>query len=781
MPISKLPLDTIRLLGSSVAISTSSALVKELLDNALDAGATIVEVLISANTVDKIQVRDNGTGISLDDIDNLGKRAHTSKLRRIEDLDGSFKTLGFRGEALAGTNGVAKEGVWITTRTEDESVAMRLKLKKGVGGAEERKPVSAPVGTTVTVEGLFGGIPVRKKQAEKERRKSLARIRDLMLAYVLARPHLKLTLKVAGEPSLGWRHSPAAEGTARDVVLQLLGKNLAAQCTDIGMFWVPDSNGPSHAPTITMQALLPTSDCDIEYVKGKGAFISVDQRPITSVRGAGKKIATFHKTHLSNVRRGSITSPFMQINIGFSSGAGYDPNIAPLKDEILFLDEGRIVDCFEELCRAVYKKENGIPTLEEVSVDAPETFLTVDGQPRSVLAQAALRGSKTLDNHVEPKDVPDPSPNAVFIPDDQASRAAPNDPESNAGIGFLNNIKADADMLQFLEEDLHEHCGSSSAGNQATHENSAAEEASKQMRTRIRVNLGRKVSDATDEDSTADCVPVRVPSRPIQGSACKLNMARTTATPKSTATTYQMEDITRFLQPQRSGKTFQIATNDTATEGGASEAVEQTMRNLGRTPLDPVKETTLNESPRGGDSLFGSPEPDILRPPHAPERDLAGSLGRAGPRLQEHNLHLLQQALEDSQPPANAHEGPTMSPLARASTALRTPPSSNPRQPSATPDMSKRRPTRIRAGADDDYVPQGSRDGDQGAQEGSNAHTRVSLRPRRGLNSTPTTAAATMESHAQLTRWRPNFSKKPHNFSTQNPYDLFSASRSSPG
>ncbi len=138
MTIAALPLSTLRQLDSIVNISSAVVAVKELLDNAIDSGATLVEVLVSANTVSKIEVRDNGYGIHPDDFDSLGKRGHTSKLRafsELETLGGS--SLGFRGMALASINAVA--GVTITTRIAGEPAATSIKLAVGGGVLEQRQ------------------------------------------------------------------------------------------------------------------------------------------------------------------------------------------------------------------------------------------------------------------------------------------------------------------------------------------------------------------------------------------------------------------------------------------------------------------------------------------------------------------------------------------------------------------------------------------------------------------------------------------------------------------
>ena len=128
MPITLLPDPTIRAIGSSLVLNDACSVVKELVDNALDAIATSVTVEISLDTLDIIQVKDNGQGIGVEDRQLVCKRGCTSKIRSIEDLDklgGSF--LGFRGEALASVVELS-ETVALTTRVDGEVVGTTLKF-----------------------------------------------------------------------------------------------------------------------------------------------------------------------------------------------------------------------------------------------------------------------------------------------------------------------------------------------------------------------------------------------------------------------------------------------------------------------------------------------------------------------------------------------------------------------------------------------------------------------------------------------------------------------------
>src|SRR5882757_6662139 len=102
MAITALPEGTVHLLGSAQVLTTPTSLIKELIDNSLDAKATSVDIFLSPNTLDKLEVRDNGHGIPQEDLDALGRRGHTSKLRSFDELKSiGGVSLGFRGEALA--------------------------------------------------------------------------------------------------------------------------------------------------------------------------------------------------------------------------------------------------------------------------------------------------------------------------------------------------------------------------------------------------------------------------------------------------------------------------------------------------------------------------------------------------------------------------------------------------------------------------------------------------------------------------------------------------------
>lgn len=133
MPISSLPDSTLRAITSTLVLNDAVSVVKELVDNALDAKATTIAIEITANTLDVIQVKDNGTGIGVEDRQLVCKRGCTSKITTIEDLERlGGSSLGFRGEALASIADLS-DAVTLTTRVDGEVTASNLKY--GPAGA----------------------------------------------------------------------------------------------------------------------------------------------------------------------------------------------------------------------------------------------------------------------------------------------------------------------------------------------------------------------------------------------------------------------------------------------------------------------------------------------------------------------------------------------------------------------------------------------------------------------------------------------------------------------
>ncbi|KAI1626662.1 DNA mismatch repair protein MutL [Exophiala viscosa] len=355
MAIEALPENTIRVIGSSLVLNDAKSVVKELVDNALDARATAVSIEIANNTLDVIQVKDNGTGIDIQDRQLLCKRGCTSKIRNLDDLarlGGSF--LGFRGEALSSIAELSRDVV-VTTRVDGEVVATSLKYV--ASGMLSSSSASHPVGTTVRVQDLLTNIPVRRQTALKATIKTLQAIKNLLFAFAFARPDVRFSLKVlkGKNEKLNWTYAASRNDSLAEVAAKIVGKEVAAECTECKVSSIEVDDQIDDGWEI--QALLVSADADLTKVRNGPQFISVDGRPVSMDRGTMKEIAKTYKHHLQRIFSGSNNTSisrlftYMQIRCPPES---YDVNIEPAKDEVLFFRPKSLLSLIETLLQKAY-------------------------------------------------------------------------------------------------------------------------------------------------------------------------------------------------------------------------------------------------------------------------------------------------------------------------------------------------------------------------------------------------------------------------------------------
>ncbi|XP_040331567.1 PMS1 protein homolog 1 isoform X2 [Herpailurus yagouaroundi] len=186
----QLPAATVRLLSSSQIITSVVSVVKELIENSLDAGATSIDVKLENYGFDKIEVRDNGEGIKATDAPVMAMKYYTSKINSHEDLE-NLTTYGFRGEALGSICCVAE--VLITTRTASDNFSTQYVLD-GSGHIISQKPSHLGQGTTVTALRLFKNLPVRKQfySTAKKCKDEIKKIQDLLISYGILKPDLRI-------------------------------------------------------------------------------------------------------------------------------------------------------------------------------------------------------------------------------------------------------------------------------------------------------------------------------------------------------------------------------------------------------------------------------------------------------------------------------------------------------------------------------------------------------------------------------------------------------------
>lgn len=549
MTIAALPQSTIRLLGSTTNIGSPVDVVKELIDNAIDASARFIEVSISPNTLDRIQVRDNGHGIALADFDALARVAHTSKLRTFDELQTrGGQTLGFRGQALASANAIAN--VTVITKTNRDPVASKVQLRRGIGGIGERHTASAPVGTTVVVTSLFEELPARKQNLLKHIPKTIDSIKSLIMTYVFARRgKLQFKYKVLGcaEPKCVYVPSPDATISdklrMRDVIMQLFSKNLANGCIyeELGQSNQRDEGG------FILTAILPSLKSDTAVWLGKGAFVSVDARPLSTLCGTAKKIYAMFKIYLCkglNLTK-APAKPFLFMDIQCMPDA-YDVNVATLKNDVLFSEEAVLLDHVRALFDKAYGNDSETMVTEKRDVETSPENTNRTMQEAQLPTQ--LPTHATLD--------------AVRLKTPCRTNVTP-DTSSNKSV----NACEDSD----IRFDPVEQCSSA------------------WMRTKVVVNMERQDSNVTD-DGADHVIQVVVPKR-LDATANREEFPQ--KKPRLTDAARKFLGIERYLLPQNAD--FEIATDDTATPEHSMETSENMNRNrMISRPLQSLTQPQIN-------------------------------------------------------------------------------------------------------------------------------------------------------------------------------------------
>jgi DNA mismatch repair protein MutL len=210
-------------IAAGEVVERPASAVKELVENAIDAGATTINVDIRQGGRQLIQIADNGEGISADEVETAFLRHATSKLDSAEALN-AIETLGFRGEALAAIASVSH--VTVVTRNQDQQTGTRLVLEGG--HALNRDTVGAPQGTVIAVENLFYNTPARLKFLKSITTEKRV-IGEFVTRYALAYPDIRFRLTHDGRISF----QSNGNGSVRDVLVAVYGTDVARELLPI--------------------------------------------------------------------------------------------------------------------------------------------------------------------------------------------------------------------------------------------------------------------------------------------------------------------------------------------------------------------------------------------------------------------------------------------------------------------------------------------------------------------------------------------------------------------
>ncbi len=364
MPIQKLPDVLINQIAAGEVVERPFSVVKELVENALDAGSTRVDIDLEEGGIRLIRIRDDGDGIGPEELPLAVQRHATSKITSLDDLE-QVATLGFRGEALPSIASVSRFS--IRSRRADGEHGAMLAIEGGKLG--EVRPEAHPVGSTIEVRDLFYNVPARRKFLKTERTE-LNHIDEWLGALALAKPQVELRVRHNGKAFKTYRAVAREQRIQR--IAQVLGEAFAGQCLEVS----------AEHPEMLLSGWvgLPTaarSSPDQQYFFVNGRAVR-DKTVVHAVKQAYADVL-YHGRHPAFVL-------FLDID-----PMRVDVNVHPAKHEVRFRDGRSIHDfIFRSLHRLMADTRAGAPS--------PDTAVA-DGfsQPASSLPPA--QGAMSLPVH----------------------------------------------------------------------------------------------------------------------------------------------------------------------------------------------------------------------------------------------------------------------------------------------------------------------------------------------------------------------------------------------
>lgn len=342
-------------IAAGEVVERPAAVVKELMENSVDAGSRRISVSILQGGRKEIRVVDNGSGMSSDDALLALERHATSKIKNLEDLQ-SVQSLGFRGEALPSIAAVSR--FELVSREPDALSGVSIRVDSGI--LRDVRETGCAAGTTITVRDLFHNIPARRKFLRSVDTE-MGNIADQFIRLAMARPNIHFQLSHQGR--MGHDYPEAKDHAQR--VGQILGMNLMGSLSSFAVETPPyDIHGLVGAP-------------EVQRANTRSLFVYVNGRAVWD-RMMNQSILRAYDTLLP---KGKF--PLVVLFLKIAPGL-VDVNVHPTKREIKFRKPGEVMDVVQNLIRK---------TLQE-SRFSPRSY--VPGQPVDRPAHATLRHSQGI-------------------------------------------------------------------------------------------------------------------------------------------------------------------------------------------------------------------------------------------------------------------------------------------------------------------------------------------------------------------------------------------------
>ena len=343
--------DTIDKIAAGEVVERPASIVKELLENSIDAGSSSVTVEIKNGGIDLIRITDNGCGISSDEVKKAFLRHATSKIVSDKDLI-SIKSLGFRGEALSSIAAVSK--CEMITKTRDELTGVRYYIE---GGNEvEYEEIGAPDGTSIIIRDIFYNTPARRKFLKTASTEG-AHISELVEKLAMANTEIAFKFISNGQIKLQTNGS----GNLKDIVYQLYGKEISKALCNVDY----EKNGIKIKGVVARPEVTRSSR-NLENIFVNGRYIKDNIISKAVEDGFGDRLMQHQY-------------PFCALNFDLN---GVDVNVHPRKMEVRFSDRNFVYDNTKEAVEEIFTTQSAVREVpvgktsneKKVFVNTPEPF-----------------------------------------------------------------------------------------------------------------------------------------------------------------------------------------------------------------------------------------------------------------------------------------------------------------------------------------------------------------------------------------------------------------------
>ncbi|MCR5799535.1 MAG: DNA mismatch repair endonuclease MutL [Lachnospiraceae bacterium] len=324
--------ETIDKIAAGEVVERPASIVKELVENAIDAHATAITIEVKEGGISFIRVTDNGEGIARDQVKKAFYRHATSKLKNVEDLE-TLVSLGFRGEALSSIAAVSQ--VEMMTKTKDELIGTRYVIEGAV--EKEFSEIGVPNGTTIIVRNVFFNTPARRKFL-KTANTELGYISDICEHLALSVPNVSFKFVSGGQ----LKFNTSGDGDLKEVIYRLYGKDVAGE-----MIPIEHENKDIRLKGYLGKPVLNRSNRNFEKYFINGRFVKSNMIAAASEAG--------YKAYLMQHK-----FPFFVLDIKVNTSA-IDVNVHPTKMEVKFNNEEYISDFIETSICATLRVNEMIP------------------------------------------------------------------------------------------------------------------------------------------------------------------------------------------------------------------------------------------------------------------------------------------------------------------------------------------------------------------------------------------------------------------------------------